>query len=138
MGGGARGPSKAEIDLQNQQLQLERERLELQKNASTAADQERGFLQEQMQLQSQAQQEQTSLLRQQSDAAARQQSEFSSILKQQQQEEERNLRLSKVEAVRASTSEAQQMQRANFGLLRNLSRGDGYASRTSRGMLSVQ
>ena len=138
MGGGARGPSQAEIDLQNQQLQLERERLALQQNASQAADQERGFLQQQMQLQSQAQQEQTSLLRQQSEAAARQQSEFSSILKQQQEEEERNLRLSKVEAVRASASEAQQMQRANFGLLRNLSRGAGNAGLSTRSMLSVQ
>lgn len=133
MGGGARGPSQAELDLQNQQIELERQRLELEKNAASAADQERGFLQEQMQLQSQAQQEQTSLLRQQSDAAARQQSEFSSILKRQQQEEERNLKLSKVEAVRASASEAQQMQRANFGLLRNLNRG----SSSTRGMLSV-
>jgi hypothetical protein len=120
MGGGARGPSQAELDLQNQQLELQRQRLLLEQQASVASEQERGFLQEQMKLQSQAQQEQTSILAAQAAAAAKQQQEYSSLLRKQQQEEERQVKLGKVEAVRAASSEAQQLQRSNFSLLRTI------------------
>jgi hypothetical protein len=121
-GGRNRGPSKEELALQRQQLELEKQRLGLEQNASTAAEQERSLLQQQLQLQGQAQKEQTNLLTQLSQESANANREFSSILKKQQLEEERNLRLGKVEAVRASASEAVQTERANFSLLRNMQR----------------
>jgi hypothetical protein len=121
-GGGNRGPSKEELELQRQQLELEKQRLGLEQNASAAAEQERSLLQQQLQLQGQAQKEQTNLLTQLSQESATANREFSSILKKQQLEEERNVRLGKVEAVRASASEAIQTERANFSLLRNMQR----------------
>ena len=118
--GGNRGASKQELALQKQQLELEKQRLTLEQNASAASEQERSLLQQQLQLQGQAQKEQTNLLTQLSQESANSNREFSSILKKQQLEEERNLRLGKVEAIRARSSEAIQTERANFSLLRNM------------------
>jgi len=121
MGGGSRGPSPEETALQQQQLDLERQRFALEQQAAEASTRELSLLQQQLSEQSILQQEQTSLLSQLNQESAVQQQDYAALLLRQQTEETRAAELAKVESIRASSSQAKQTERANFGLLRNLS-----------------
>lgn len=117
MGGGGGSQISEQRKVAEDQLALERERIDLERKARETAQQELGLLQEQLQSQRNAYEQQLGILKEQQAASAKASEEYKKQLAEQTALQEQATARSQSEAARASNARKQEQRRAIEGVL---------------------